>query len=59
MNKKIAHILILGSLILLGFNIYETDFSHIKRTNILGMLTNILLILAMIFTIRDLNKNKK
>jgi hypothetical protein len=59
MNRKIiAYFLIFASLILLIFNISELNFDNLKENRYASIVSNLLLILAMIFTIRDINKKK-
>lgn len=59
MNRKIiAYFLIFASLILLIFNITELNFDNLKENRYTSIVSNLLLILAMIFTIRDINKKK-
>jgi len=60
MTKKTgAYIIIIAGLILLIINISELDFSNLKNGPFSGIVSNILLILAMIVSIRDLNKKEK
>ena len=59
MTKKTgAYLVMLAGLILLIFNISELDFSNLKNGPIYGIISNILLILAMIVSINDLKKNE-
>ncbi len=57
MTKKTgAYIVIIAGLILLIWNITELDFNDLKKGPFSGIVSNILLILAMIFSIKDLKK---
>jgi Ca2+/Na+ antiporter len=59
MNRKIiAYFLIFASLILLILNITELNFDNLKENRYASIVSNLLLILAMIFNIRDINKKK-
>jgi hypothetical protein len=58
MNRiKIAYFLIFASLILLVSNISELDFENLKENKYSGIISNILLIIAMILTIYNAKKN--
>ena len=57
MTKKTgAYIVILVGLFLLIWNITELNFDNLKEGPFSGIVSNILLISAMIFSTRDLNK---
>ena len=58
-RKKIAYILIFASCILLVFNLLQLDFDNLKAKNFLGIGPNIFVIVAMLFTIRGINKREK
>lgn len=58
-RKKEAYFVIVASLILLVFNLYDFNFDNIKENHYAGIASNLLLILAMIVTIRELNKRQK
>lgn len=59
MTKKTgAYIVMIAGLILLIINICELDFSNLKNGPFSGGFSNVLLILAMIVSIRDLNKKE-
>ena len=59
MNKlKLAYFLIIVSVILLVINISQLDFNNLDKGNYFGILSNLLLIFAMVINIRDLNKTK-
>lgn len=57
--KKIfyAYIILIVGIILLMLNIIDSDFDNFKQGPFLGIISNLLLIILMIFNIRDL-KNK-
>ncbi|WP_372641636.1 hypothetical protein [Ancylomarina sp.] len=60
MNKKyLIYLVILGGILLMGFNISELDFSNLQKGPFSGIISNVLLILAMIILLIDLNKNKE
>jgi len=57
MTKKIgAYIVMIAGLILLIINILDLDFNNLKNGPYSGIVSNVLLILAMIISVRDLNK---
>lgn len=59
MTKKTgAYIVMIVGLILLIINISELDFSNLKNGPFSGIVSNVLLILAMIISLRDLNKKE-
>lgn len=58
-RKKIAYFVILASVVLLILNITELNFENLAENRYSGIVSNILLLLAMVLTIRDLNKNKQ
>jgi hypothetical protein len=58
-RKKEAYFVIFASLILLVFNLYDFNFDNLKENHYSGIASNLLLILAMIVTIRELNKSQK
>ncbi|CAM3619191.1 hypothetical protein FSS13T_17710 [Flavobacterium saliperosum S13] len=57
-RKKIAYILIFISVVLLILNISALNFKASNNDKYLGIASNLLLILAMVFTIRNSNKKK-
>ncbi len=58
MNRiKIAYFLIFASLILLVLNLLELDFENLKENKYSGIVSNILLIIAMTLTIYNKKKN--
>jgi len=56
--KKItgAYIVLILSFVLLIWNVYQLDFDNLKNGPYSGIFSNVLLMLAMIISIRDLNK---
>ena len=60
MTKKTgAYLLMAAGLILLILNITELDFSNLQKESFVGIISNVLLILAMIISVRDLNKKEE
>lgn len=58
MNKlKFAYLLLIIGSVLLVVNIYNLDFNQLKNENYWGIVSNLLLIIGMIVTIRDVKKN--
>lgn len=55
-RKKIAIILLWISVVIMIVHLLTLDYSNFEYMDLLGPLSNILLILAMYFTIRDINK---
>ena len=59
MTKKTgAYVVMIAGMILLIINISELDFINLKNGPFSGIVSNVLLILAMIISVRDLNKKK-
>jgi len=58
--KKIYFIyfIIIASIVLMIYNIFELDFDNLEKGPFAGIVSNILLILAMLFTIRDVKKKE-
>ena len=56
-KKKGAYIIIFLSLGLLVFNIYNLDTANLSLGSFSGVVSNLLLILAMVLSIRAMNKN--
>jgi len=56
---KMCYMVIFCATILLILNFYQLDFSNIDKGNVLGVGTGILIIISMLFTIKDLKKQKK
>ena len=60
MTKKTgAYIVMIAGLILLIINIYELDFSNLKNVPFSGIALNVLLILAIIISVINLNRKEK
>ena len=60
MTKKTgAYIVMIAGLILFIINIYELDFSNLKNVPFSGIALNVLLILAIIISVRNLNRKEK
>jgi len=57
MNRNVAYFLIFASLIFLVLNLF--DFDYLKENHYSGIASNLLLLSAMIVTIRELNKKQK
>ena len=61
MNKiKGAQLIIVAGIVLLIFNLSELDLNNLKfdKGSIAGIISNILMILAMIVSIREMRKPK-
>lgn len=57
-RKTGAYIVMIVGMILLIINISELNFSNLKNGSFSGIVSNVLLILAMIISVRDLNKKE-
>ena len=55
--KKI-YFIIFASIVLMIYNISELDFNNLEKGRFAGIVSNVLLILAMLVTIRDLKKKE-
>jgi len=55
--KKI-YFIIFASIVLMIYNISELDFNNLEKGPFAGIVSNVLLILAMLVTIRDLKKKE-
>lgn len=53
-----AYLILIVSFLLMISNIINLDFNDLSKNNYSGIVSNILLIASMIFTIRDLKKQK-
>ncbi|SHI84151.1 hypothetical protein [Flavobacterium terrae] len=53
-----AYLILIVSFLLMIINIINLDFNDLSKNNYSGIVSNILLIASMIFTIRDLKKIK-
>jgi hypothetical protein len=58
-KPKLAYFLIIASSILLVVNVYRLDFNNLQNGSYGGIITNLLLIIAMIFNIRDFKNQEK
>ena len=47
------------SIVLMIYNISDLDFNNIKKGPFAGIVSNVLLILAMLVTIRDIKKENR
>ena len=58
--KKIYFIyfIIFASIVLMIYNISELDFNNIQKGHFAGIVSNVLLILAMLVTSRDVKKKE-
>ena len=52
------YFIIFASIVLMIYNISELDFDNIQKGPFAGIVSNVLLILAMLFTIRDIKKKE-
>ena len=57
-KNYIIYFLIFISIVLMIYNILELDFYNLKKGPFAGIVSNILLILAMLITIRDIKKKE-
>ena len=53
---KITYFIIIASIVLMIYNISELDFENIKKGPLAGIVSNVLLIIAMIFVLSDFKK---
>ena len=51
-----TNFIILAATVLLIINIYDLDFNNIKNGPFSGIVSNLLIIIAMILTMRDIKK---
>ena len=58
--KKIylTYFVLVASVVLMIFNIAELDFENLKKGPFAGIISNVLLIIAMLLTIRDIKKKE-
>lgn len=60
MNRiKLAYVIMIVSIILMIAHLIVLDYSNFKILDLLSPLSNILLILAMYFTIKGIKKNEQ
>ena len=54
----LIYLVLIASIILMIFNIAELDFDNLKKGPFAGIVSNILLIVAMLLSIRDIKKKE-
>jgi len=54
----VVYFVLIASIILMILNIAELDFDNLKKGPFTGIISNILLIAAMLLTIRDIKKKE-
>jgi hypothetical protein len=52
------YFIIFASIVLMIYNISELDFDNLEKGPFAGIVSNVLLILAMLFTIRNIKKKE-
>ena len=52
------YLIIIASIILMIFNILELDFDNLKKGPFAGIVSNILLIIAMFLNIKEMKKKE-
>jgi len=57
-KRNVVYLVLIASLILLVINLYLIGLENIFSLKILSPLSNLLIIIAMLLTIREINKNK-
>tara|TARA_Y100001934_G_C11905495_1_gene564267 strand:+ start:328 stop:597 length:270 start_codon:yes stop_codon:yes gene_type:complete len=58
-KKYFIYFIIIASIVLMIYNISELDFDNLKKGPFAGIVSNILLILAMLVTMRDIKKKEQ
>ena len=58
-RKTGAYIVMIAGILLLFFNVFQLDFSNLSKGPFSGIVSNILLIVAMMVSIKDINKGNK
>ena len=58
-RKTGAYIVMIAGILLLFFNVFQLDFSNLFKGPFSGIVSNILLIVAMMVSIKDINKENK
>ncbi len=58
-RKTGAYIFIIAGVIFLVINIYNLDFNNLQDGRFSGIVSNFLLILAMIISVRDIKRKEK
>ncbi|HAB26639.1 MAG: hypothetical protein CMP05_06930 [Xanthomarina sp.] len=60
MSRKTGAIgVLIAGILLLIMNFLELDFNHLEKGPLAGILSNVLLIIAMILSIRHLNNEEQ
>lgn len=57
-KKYFIYFIIIAGIVLMIYNISELDFDNLKKGPFAGIVSNILLILAMLLTMRDIKKKE-
>ena len=57
-RKYFIYFIIIASIILMIYNISELDFNNLEKGPFAGIVSNVLIIIAMLLTMRDLKKNE-
>ena len=57
-KNYLVYFTIIASIVLMIYNISELDFDNLEKGPFAGIVSNVLLILAMLFTIRDVKKKE-
>ncbi|GGW73298.1 hypothetical protein DFQ11_10860 [Winogradskyella epiphytica] len=58
-RKYFIYFIIIASIILMIYNISELDFSNLQKGPFAGIVSNVLIIIVMLLTMRDLNKKEQ
>lgn len=58
-KKYFIYFIIIASIVLMIYNISELDFDNLKKGPFTGIVSNILIILAMLLTMRDIKKKEQ
>ncbi|AXO79239.1 hypothetical protein DZC78_02205 [Olleya aquimaris] len=58
-KKYFIYLIIIASIVLMIYNISELDFDNLKKGPFAGIVSNILLILTMLVTMRDIKKKEQ
>ena len=58
-KKYFIYFIIIASIVLMIYNISELDFDNVEKGPFAGIVSNILLILAMLVTMRDIKKKEQ
>ena len=54
----LTYFVLIASIVLMFFNIAELDFDNLKNGPFAGIVSNVLLIIAMLLTIKDIKKKE-